>query len=578
VATGVLLLPAGLFALPASALAHEDTVTHASLTEGALHLLDSEFYSGLHDVVTMASVDEDACPNYLSHFYNPKTFTFDDYCGIDNCLLAPDPPYTYFPGDGTGSFMCQRAVDRAQGWWDHAVAAYHGGDKKKAVEYLGHAMHLLQDMTSPAHVHLDVHATPGPFSACNQDADDFERWGYCPDFGSSHIRDYVSRCGEFTPRMQNSLDLLYEGLPRVLVGPGGEPSSATTYVHGVAELTYDFTSFHVVLEDPNLDPDNEQPDSELKRMFPTLHEDGGSFYSIDGAPDQTIGSACGNCGGAGCALVEWWVEAYGCTHVSFPYPRLTGYAYIENTGGEPGDGNTPLDLLVPRRYEKPMFLQLYGDYENTSRTRTMLRIYGDVLYTTAVAYGAGLLQSFEDTVEPAPVADAGGPYQEEACLPIAFDAGGSSVEHGTIELYEWDFDDDGVFDAAGPSPQVAHVYGHEYSGEALLRVTASNGRTGTDPATVVVGPCFAPVADAGGPYHGKPGQVLFLDGRGSSDLDGTIVRYEWDYDADGVIDRTSSYPVASLTHQTPFVGHVALTVTDDAGRTGTDVAEIRILP
>lgn len=81
----------------------------------------------------------------------------------------------------------------------------------------------------------------------------------------------------------------------------------------------------------------------------------------------------------------------------------------------------------------------------------------------------------------------------------------------------------------------------------------------------------APTADAGGPYEGNEGDDIALDGSGSSDPDGTIVSYSWDYEivtADpgttcSFNDATSSTPTITCTDDGTFT--VKLTVTDDDG-------------
>ncbi len=95
---------------------------------------------------------------------------------------------------------------------------------------------------------------------------------------------------------------------------------------------------------------------------------------------------------------------------------VTGFAYIENSGGNASTGG-----FIPARYgcttadselcgdlhgtvtgrSKPLYARLYGDHTNhsdpftgTPTAKSQLRIYGDVLYATAVAYGAGLVERF----------------------------------------------------------------------------------------------------------------------------------------------------------------------------------------
>ena len=70
-----------------------------------------------------------------------------------------------------------------------------------------------------------------------------------------------------------------------------------------------------------------------------------------------------------------------------------------------------------------------------------------------------------------------------------------------------------------------------------------------------------PVADPDGPYAGSPGQAVQFDGTGSSDPDGTIVAYDWDFgDGNTATGATPSHTYAAAGNYT-----VTLTVTDDGG-------------
>ncbi len=75
-----------------------------------------------------------------------------------------------------------------------------------------------------------------------------------------------------------------------------------------------------------------------------------------------------------------------------------------------------------------------------------------------------------------------------------------------------------------------------------------------------------PVADAGGNYTGSVGVAVEFDGSGSSDPDGTIVSYAWDF-GDG---STSTDESPTHTYTSAGTFDVTLTVTDDGGATDTD--------
>ncbi len=86
----------------------------------------------------------------------------------------------------------------------------------------------------------------------------------------------------------------------------------------------------------------------------------------------------------------------------------------------------------------------------------------------------------------------------------------------------------------------------------------------------------APVADPGGPYQGYVGRPLEFDASRSVAGTGTIRRYEWDFDGDGMDDAISVVPHASHTYGADFEGRVFIRVVDSDGLSGRAYAEVRI--
>ncbi len=88
----------------------------------------------------------------------------------------------------------------------------------------------------------------------------------------------------------------------------------------------------------------------------------------------------------------------------------------------------------------------------------------------------------------------------------------------------------------------------------------------TDSLTISVTAVNAPpVADVGGPYVDDPTAFIVFDGSGSSDPDGTIASWEWDFGDGG----TASGKTLFHSYVEDGVYTVTLTVTDDAGATDT---------
>ena len=69
---------------------------------------------------------------------------------------------------------------------------------------------------------------------------------------------------------------------------------------------------------------------------------------------------------------------------------------------------------------------------------------------------------------------------------------------------------------------------------------------------------LAPTASVGGPYSSSPGKTIYLDASASSDPDGDVLSYHWDF-GDGV---TSVGPQVAHTFAAPGVYQVKVRVSD----------------
>ena len=161
-----------------------------------------------------------------------------------------------------------------------------------------------------------------------------------------------------------------------------------------------------------------------------------------------------------------------------------------------------------------------------------------------------------------PIARVGGPYVGTAGAAISFDGSGSSDPDGSIAGYAWDFGDGGTGNGAQP----AHVYAAASRYTVTLTVTDDSGTTGSASTTAdVTDVNRLPVANPGGPYYGQPGAAVSFDGRGSSDPDGSVVAYAWNF-GDG---ETGSGATPTHTYAATGQYSASLVVTDNAGATST---------
>jgi len=171
----------------------------------------------------------------------------------------------------------------------------------------------------------------------------------------------------------------------------------------------------------------------------------------------------------------------------------------------------------------------------------------------------------------APFADHGGPYTGTAGQSVPFNGSASFDTDGTIVSHAWDFGDANV----GSGAQPTHTYAAAGTYTVTLTVTDDDGATDEVTTTATITEASSnvpPVADPNGPYTGVVGQPVQLDGTGSSDTDGTIFAYLWNFGDGGVgAGATTSHTYASAGTYT-----VELAVGDDGGAIGTATTTVEI--
>lgn len=165
--------------------------------------------------------------------------------------------------------------------------------------------------------------------------------------------------------------------------------------------------------------------------------------------------------------------------------------------------------------------------------------------------------------EHAVIAEAGGNKITDLGEEITFDASESTVSpisEETLITYSWDWDGDGQYDETSEEAVITHIYEKAGTYEVTLKVTAFDGVSTTDTLAITVNDVNKnPIADPGGPYTATVGEKLTFDGSASSDSDGKITKYIWDF-GDG-----STGSGVSPTHTYTEAGEykVTLNVKDD---------------
>ena len=152
-------------------------------------------------------------------------------------------------------------------------------------------------------------------------------------------------------------------------------------------------------------------------------------------------------------------------------------------------------------------------------------------------------------------------------LGVTVNGSASSDPDGTVASYAWDFGDGQT--ASGATPP-AHVYAVAGTYPIALTVTDNRGGTNVVTKPVTVAANVAPVAAFTTVVANR---VVTFDGTTSTDADGTIASYAWDFG-----DGTTGTGVKPGAHTFPADGSftVKLTVTDDQGATNTAQQVIQV--
>lgn len=147
-------------------------------------------------------------------------------------------------------------------------------------------------------------------------------------------------------------------------------------------------------------------------------------------------------------------------------------------------------------------------------------------------------------------------------LTVAVDASTSADPDGSIVSYAWNFGDGGTASEA----VTAHTYAHAGTYPVTLTVTDNNGGSALVRQDVTVTAPPAPNVPPVASFTAAPdGLAVHVDASASTDEDGTIASYGWDF-GDGT---QASGVQADHVYDSAGPRTITLTVTDDAGAVTT---------
>lgn len=153
-------------------------------------------------------------------------------------------------------------------------------------------------------------------------------------------------------------------------------------------------------------------------------------------------------------------------------------------------------------------------------------------------------------------------------LTVTFDASESMDVDGTISSYGWSFGDG----TTGTGKVTTKTYTQGGTYPVILTVTDNEGKSGTASMNVVAFQKPTAKFTATPTYGVLPLKVDF-DASASTDVDGTIASYKWDF-GDGTTDQGKT---VSHTFSATGTFMVVLTVTDNDSYTGTASQFIEVL-
>jgi len=292
----------------------------------------------------------------------------------------------------------------------------------------------------------------------------------------------------------------------------------------------------------------------------------------------TYNIACEVSDGFVIVLQEWKVvvedinrapDAVDDTAVTTEDNPVTIYV-LTNDSDLDGDSLT-VDSITPPDHGTILTIQTDGliNYEPNPD------YYGQDSFTYTVSDGNGGTDSATvnitiNSVNDAPVAGIGGPYETNEGTALQFNGSGSDPD-GTIVSWAWDFAGLGSSTEQNPS----FIFFDDGDYVVTLTVTDDGGATWSGETIAIIND-LQPVAALTGDPVLDVGQAGNYNASSSTSNPDAISSYEWDWDYDGSTFNTSGDTGVTHSHAWSVSGTytVAVRLTDDDG--SNDIATLQV--
>jgi PKD repeat protein len=217
-----------------------------------------------------------------------------------------------------------------------------------------------------------------------------------------------------------------------------------------------------------------------------------------------------------------------------------------------GDGSTAEGVSVNHKYADAgtftVSLKVTDNTGNTSSANKNLTVSGNQSPTALFVYS---------------------PTSPKPGENIFFNASNSSDPDGTIVKFQWDMGDG----ANRSGAEITHRYSNAGTYNVLLIVTDNSGNTGSTSKTITVADNQGPTASfVYSPLAPKVSENVYFNGAGSSDPDGAITSFQWDFGDGG----TGNGESVSHIYTTAGTYTAVLVVFDDSGNQASSSKSITI--